>query len=460
MVVEQRGPAVCNDSNKKEGKGDMTKTPVSLQDLRRSLYIKAKAEPAWRFWGLYVHVCKMETLQEAYRMTKKNDGAPGIDGVTFEAIGEGGEESFLQQIRDELVSNTYRPMRARKKEIPKDGGKFRVLSIPSIRDRVVQGALKLILEPIFEADFQPGSYGYRIKRTAHKAVYRVAQAIDQRKTRVIDLDLRAYFDNVRHFLLLQKVARRVQHDEVMRLLKMILKATGKKGVPQGGVISPVLSNLYLNEVDRMLEKAIQTTRREPYTHVQYARFADDMVILINSHPQHAWLARAVEQRLREELVKLRVEINEEKSKIVDLANGGSFTFLGFEYRRILGRNRKWRAYYAPKMKKRTALLAKLKEIFRQNISQPVERVIEQINPILRGWVNYFAVGDSSECFSFVRDWVEKKVRGHLMRAREQTGFGWQRWSRKWLYGKLGLYKDYRLRRPWSLLKVQPVESVP
>jgi RNA-directed DNA polymerase len=305
----------------------MTKTPISLQDLRRSLYIKAKTEPAWRFWGLYVHVCKMEMLHEAYRLAKKNDGAPGIDRVTFEAIEEGGEESFLQQIRDELVSNTYRPMRARKKEIPKDGGtKVRVLSIPSIRDRVVQGALKLILEPIFEADFQPGSYGYRPKRTAHEAVYRVAKAIDQRKTRVIDLDLRAYFDNVRHFLLLEKVARRVQDEDVMRLLKMILKATGKKGVPQGGVISPVLSNLYLNEVDRMLEKAIQATRREPYTHVQYARFADDMVILIDSHPQQAWLARAVEQRLREELVKLKVEINEEKSKIVDLANGGSFTF--------------------------------------------------------------------------------------------------------------------------------------
>jgi RNA-directed DNA polymerase len=151
MAGERRGPAVCNDSNNKEGKGDMTKTPSSLQDLRRSLYIKAKAEPAWRFWGLYVHVCKMETLREAYWMANKNDGAPGIDGVTFEAIEEGGEESFLQQIRDELVSNTYRPMRARKKEIPKDGGKLRVLSIPSIRDRVVQGALKLILEPIFEA---------------------------------------------------------------------------------------------------------------------------------------------------------------------------------------------------------------------------------------------------------------------------------------------------------------------
>jgi RNA-directed DNA polymerase len=198
-------------------------------------------------------------------MAKKNDGAPGIDGVTFEAIEESGVKSFLEQIRDELVSNTYRPMRARKKEIPKDGGtKVRVLSIPSIRDRVVQGALKLILEPIFEVDFQPGSYGYRPKRTAHEAVYRVATAIDQKKTRVIDLDLRAYFDNVQHSLLLEKVALRVHDDDVMRLLKMILKATGKKGVPQGEVISPLLSNLYLTEVDRMLEKAIQTTRRERY----------------------------------------------------------------------------------------------------------------------------------------------------------------------------------------------------
>src|SRR5450759_2815141 len=184
------------------------------------------------------------------------------------------------------------------------------------------------------------TYGYRPKRRAHEAVYLVAQAINQSKTRVIDLDLRAHFDNMQHALLLEKVARRVQEDAVMRLLKMILKATGKKGVPQGGVISPLLSNLYLNEVDRMLEKAIQATRREPYTHVQYARFADDMVILIDSHPRHDWLMRAVEQRLREELVKLKVEINEEKSKIVDLANGGSFNFLGFEYSRIRGSNRK------------------------------------------------------------------------------------------------------------------------
>jgi RNA-directed DNA polymerase len=254
----------------------MTNTPGSLQDLSKSLYDKAKAEPNWRFWGLYVHVCKRETLQEAYKMAKKNNGAPGIDGVTFEAIEESGAESFLKQIQEELVHQTYRPMRLRKKEIPKDGGtKVRVLSIPAIRDRVVQGALKLILEPIFEADFQPGSYGYRPKRTAHAAVHRVAQAIVEEKTKIIDLDLRAYFDNVQHYLLLEKVARRVRDEQVMRLLRMILKASGKKGVPQGGVISPILSNIYLNEVDKMLERAIETTRYKQYAAVQYARFADD-----------------------------------------------------------------------------------------------------------------------------------------------------------------------------------------
>jgi RNA-directed DNA polymerase len=425
----------------------MTKAPISLQDLRRSLYVKAKAEPAWRFWGLYVHVCKMETLYEAYRMAKENDGAPGIDGVTFEAIEESGVEGFLRQIRDELITSTYRPMRARKKEIPKDGGKVRVLSIPSIRDRVVQGAVKLILEPIFEADFQPGSYGYRPKRTAHQAVTRVAQAIVESKTRIIDIDLRAYFDNVQHYLLLEKVARRVQDDEVMHLLKMMLKATGEKGVPQGGVISPLLSNLYLTEVDRMLERAIATTRNGKYTYVQYARFADDLVILIDSHPRHDWLVKAVNKRLREELAKLRVEINEEKSRLADLAKGDSFGFLGFEFRRILSRKGAWRPNYPPKLKKRTALLGKLRDVFRRYASQPVGRVIEVINPILRGWVNYFAVGHSSRCFSFIKDWVEKKIRRHLMRARKRRGFGWQRWSRQWLYSELGLFTGYRVRRP-------------
>ena len=227
----------------REGKDEMTKASIDLQDLRRRIYVKAKAEPSWRFWGLYVHVCKMETLRAAYEMAKQNDGAPGVDGVTFEAIEAQGVEALLEQLRDELTAHTYTPLPTRRQEIPKDGGRVRVLSIPAIRDRVVQGALKLILEPVFEADFQPGSFGYRPKRTAHEAIKRVAEAIVQRKTRVLDFDLRAYFDNIRHDWLLEKVAQRVEDGDILHLLKIMLKASGKKGVPQGGVISPLFSNL-------------------------------------------------------------------------------------------------------------------------------------------------------------------------------------------------------------------------
>jgi len=187
--------------------------------------------------------------------------------------------------------------------------------------------------------------------------------------------------------------------------------------------------------------------------------ATRLVVLIDSHPRQDWLVKAVEKRLREELAKLRVEINEEKSRMVDLSKGESFCFLGFEYRRILSRNRVWRAQYVPRLKKRTALLAKLKEIFRRYVSQPVGRVIELINPILRGWVNYFAVGHSSRCFTFIKDWVERKIRRHLMRARLRSGFGWKRWSRTWLYERLGLFHEYRLRRYDPRSKAQPIRTV-
>jgi len=433
----------------------MIKAPINLQDLRRRLYVKAKTEPTWRFWGLYGHVCKRETLQQAYRLAKANDGAPGIDGVTFEAVEAEGVERFLDQLHQELVQRTYRPQKARKVEIPKGGGKMRQLSIPSIRDRVVQGALKLILEPIFEADFQPGSFGYRPKKSAHTAIQRVSTAILEGKTYVIDFDLRSYFDTVRHHIVLEKVARRVDDEAVLWLLKLLLEASGKQGVPQGGVISPLLSNLYLNEVDRMLERAKAVTRHERWTGVEYARFADDLVILVNSHPRQQWLRQAVEKRLREELAKLLVEVNEEKSRKVDLQRGESFGFLGFEFRRVRSRRGRWMPLLLPKSKKRTALLSKLKEIFRNFRSQPVGQVIEKINPILRGWVKYFAIGHSSRCFSYIQNWVEMKIRRHLARACQRRGFGWKRWSREWLYDTLRLFSEYRVSYVPSFSAVVP-----
>jgi RNA-directed DNA polymerase len=175
--------------------------------------------------------------------------------------------------------------------------------------------------------------------------------------------------------------------------------------------------------------------------------ATRLVILVDTYSRHDWLMAAVERRLREELAELQVEINEEKSRIVDLGQSESFGVLGFDFRRIRSRRGVWRANYAPKIKKRTALLRRLKDVFRRYQSQPVGRVVQLINPVLRGWVNYFAVGPSSECFSFIRDWVEKKIRRHLERARNRRGFGWKRWSRQWLYEGLQLFTGYRVRRP-------------
>lgn len=425
----------------------MTTAPISLQDLRRKIYVKAKADQSWRFWGLYVHVCRWETLNEAYRLAKQNKGAPGIDGVSFDDIEELGVLEFLTGVQEELINGTYRPLPNRRVEIPKGNGKTRMLGIPSIRDRVVQGALKLILEPIFESDFQSGSFGYRPKKTAHEAINRVADSIVKERVQVIDIDLKAYFDTVRHDRLLSKVGQRVDDCKVMRLLKLILKTSGKRGVPQGGLISPLLSNIYVNEVDRMLEKAKEVTRTGQYIHLEYARFADDLVVLVDGFKKWRWLTDAVMKRLHQEFDKLGVELNLEKTKVVDLSKGGVFSFLGFHFRRNITRKGKVGVLYMPTMKARKALTQKLKLIFRRFRSQPISRVIGIINLILRGWVNYFRVGMSSQCFGYIKDWVEKKVRRHLMKARNIRGFGWDRWSRSWLYTSLGLFSQYYVRHP-------------
>ena len=192
----------------------------------------------------------------------------------------------------------------------------------------------------------------------------------------------------------------------------------------------------------MLEKAKEVTRTGRYIHLEYARFADDLVILVDGFKKWRWLVKAVMKRLHQEFQALGVELNVEKTKVVNLAEGGVFSFLGFHFRRALTRNGKVGVLFMPTMKARKSLTQKLKRIFRRFRSQPIRRVINIINPVLRGWVNYFRVGMSSQCFGYVKDWVEKKVRRHLMKARGCHGFGWNRWSRGWMYKELGLYRDY------------------
>jgi RNA-directed DNA polymerase len=226
-------------------------------------------------------------------------------------------------------------MPCRKVGIPKEGGKKeRGLKIPTIRDRVVQGALRLILEPIFESDFQPGSFGYRPGRTAHQALGRVYEGLNRRLYRVINLDLQGYFDSVRHDLLLSKLARRIRDKDVLALCKRILKASGKRGLPQGSVIGPLWANVYLNDVDRMLERAQEATRQGRYEVVSYTRFADDLAVLVSTHPNAAHWGVKVERRLREELGKLDLQVNDEKSRIIDFGRRDSFDFLGFTFRLV------------------------------------------------------------------------------------------------------------------------------
>ena len=426
----------------------MTKAPSDLQDLRRRIYRKAKSDKTHRFWGIFVHVAKVSTLEEAYRIAKGNKGAPGIDGQSFEAIEAAGVPEFLAAIREELLTGRYEPRPNRKVDIPKEKGKVRTLQIPCIRDRVVQGALKLILEAIFEADFCPNSYGFRPKRSQHKALAQVRRSVMRRMSTVIDVDLSRYFDNVRHSILLDKIAKRVRDPEVMHLIKQIIKVAGKTGVPQGGPFSPLAANIYLNEIDWMFDAIRCKTAEGPYEAVNYHRFADDIVITVSGHhTKKGWAQRAL-QRLEEQLTRLGVTLNREKTKMVDTLKDEAFGFLGFDLRRVRKREKKNEYFLlmTPKKKARKAIKAEIRTIIAKGGAMPAKVLVEKLNATVGGWVNYFRVGNSSRAFSEVRDYLEMKVRTLLTRRtrRRKRSIGWRRWSNEYLYGVLKLYWDWTI----------------
>jgi len=426
----------------------MRKAPIDLQELRRRIYRKAKSDKTHRFWGLFVHVTKIETLEEAYRIAQGNGGAPGIDGRTFEDIESSGRDGFLAAIREELVEGRYKPKPNRRVEIPKGNGKVRVLQIPCIRDRVVQGALKLILEAVFEADFCPNSYGFRPRRSPHQALAQVRRSVLRRMSMVIDVDLSRYFDTIRHSVLLGQIARRIRDPQVLHLVKQMLKVGGKVGVPQGGPFSPLAANLYLNEVDWYFDAIRRRTAEGDYEAVNYHRFADDIVITVSGHhTKCGWAERAL-QRLLEQLAPLGVELNREKTRVVNLLEGEAFGFLGFDLRRV--RKRGGNGHFilmTPRKKARRAVKARIRDLIARGGATPAATLVKRINGTLAGWVNYFRVGNSSRAFSEVRDYVEMKVRTLLTRRprRRKSSVGWRRWSNEYLYEVLGLYWDWKIQ---------------
>jgi RNA-directed DNA polymerase len=409
----------------------MTPAAISRQDRPRRLSVKAKAERDGRVWGRYVHVSQLETRRAADALAPQNDGAPGLDGVTVEARAAAGVAALLAPRRDDRVSRTDRPVRHRSVEMLQDGGpRGRVLGMPPIRDRVVQGALTHILAPLVAADGHDGSYGYRPQRTAPQAVDRGAEASVRPKTRVLDAELAAYVDRVRPARLLAKVARRVTDRDIWHVWTLRLKAAGTRGGPQGGVGSPLRSNSDLTAGEARLEEAKAGTATGPPTDVEDARDAEDLGRLVSQDRRQDGLVKAGTQRRRDALATLEGRLHEAKRRSVARRRGESGGVLGCDCRRRRALRGWWRA---------------LKEVCRRARAQPVEELIAEINPTLRGGVHDCRMGHASRGCAMVRRWVARKVRRHVRRARKRRGFGGKRWRTAWRDDTLGVCADDRGR---------------
>lgn len=431
----------------------MTKPTICLQDLKKRIGARAKSAPTHRFWGMFVHVTKLETLEVAYREAKRNRGAPGADGVTFAQVEAEGPSEMLRQLQRELHDNTYVPQPNRKREIPKGGGKVRVISIPTIRDRVVQGALRQVLEPIFEADFSDSSFGARPRRSAYGALGVIRRGLQSGRRHVVDVDLASFFDGIRHDRLLERVARRVQDPQVLAAVKRFLKSGGRRGIPQGSPLSPLLANIALSELDQALDRGHEV--------ISYARYLDDMVVLAPDSPRgRRWAERALD-RIREEAEAIGVALNEEKTKTIALRHERDrFAFLGFDISwRTSRRSGRGYGYMAPRAKKVTEVLRRVRDELDRTRHLQMQEAVQRVNRIVMGWVNYFRVANSSRALQLVKYEVERKVRRFAMRKSKRRGFGWKRWDKDVVYGVWGLYGDYQVRYI-DFLEVGPSRAVP
>ncbi len=428
----------------------MTKPAILLQELQARIGDRAKSDPAHRFWGIYVHIVKVETLEASYLQAKQQQGSAGSDGVTFADIERAGRQQFLQELHDGLRDGTYRALPQRKVEIPKAGGKTRIISVGAIRDRVVQGAARLILEPIFEADFSNSSMGSRRGRRAHQAITRVRRALHGRRHYVVDVDLASFFDNIAHPAVLRKVAQRVQDRQVLAYVKWFLKGAGRRGVPQGSPLSPLLANLVLTDLDNALDRG--------KGFIEYVRYLDDMVVLAFDSPKGRKWADCALQRIRSEAAVIGVSVNEEKTRQVTMTSPDAcFVFLGFEFRWKRGtRSGKPYAHLTPRKEKLASLKERVRAVLRHNRHIEVSAVVKQLNPILRGWLDYFRIGHAERVLLKLRNYVELRVRRFAAKQRKRQGFGWKRWSREVVYRRWGLYDNYRPKADdfWQQLRAE------
>jgi len=422
-------------------------TPSKIRELQIKLYRKAKNEPEYRFYQLYDKVYREDILDHAYELARANHGAPGVDGESFEDIESRGLGEWKNGLREELRNKTYQPQPVRRVMIPKPGGGERPLGIPTIRDRVAQTAAKLILEPIWEAELEPNAYGYRPRKSAQGAIRKVEELLHEGYTDVVDADLSKYFDTIPHSELLQSVARRIVDRYMLHLIKMWLKVpveerdgngkrrlTGGKdndrGTPQGGVISPVLANLYMN---RMLKGWRQSRRGEQFR-AHMVNYADDFVILSRGKAAEAleWTRGVLE--------RLELTLNEKKTSVRN-AREERFDFLGYTFGPHYS-PRTGREYigHSPSKKSVSRIKTKVGDLLVPGNMEPWEKVSERLNQILKGWRAYFGCGSTSKAYRAVDEHVYDKVRHFLRRRHKVSSQGTRQFPEERVFGSMGVVR--------------------